>query len=162
MNKTNEYYKNKRKITAKELIGSKYAGKSLDEIKDNIISAFSIICNDTIENGVDVLLSDEKTHHFSMKIQDQINIMMLIKLVNIDDAYIPYHEDGDVYKYYSSSDFQKIVSAMESHKLFHLSYFASLKKYIRSLSNLNDIININYGDDIPELFCSEVLNDFCE
>ena len=46
---------------------------------------------------------------------------------------------------------------MENCIEFQTTYFNSLRDYIESMTDINDICAIEYGADIPEAYQSEVL-----
>jgi hypothetical protein len=48
---------------------------------------------------------------------------------------------------------------MNDWKLYNTSYFSDLKNYINSLRSISKIDSIEYGDEIPEKYQSEVYKD---
>lgn len=131
---------------------------TVDYVKEIKIKEMSQKCNSIITNGVDVTLSDEKTHHFSLTIYDQIMISKLADKAKNGENALPWHEDNGECKFYSAEDILILSNAMEMLITYNQTYFNSLKQYIRSLSDINEINKVDYGRDIPDEYKSDVLN----
>lgn len=123
------------------------------------IAAMSAACNAAITGGVDVELSDGITYHFRLTEEDQINLYTIKAMADAGVEKIPYHADDGWCQYYSAADALAIADAATSWKLYHQSYFNSLKQYILSLETAEEIDAVTYGMDIPEQFQSDVLKD---
>lgn len=117
----------------------------------------SATCNKIITNGFDAILSDGENHHFSLTIQDQLNLITLSSMVAAGETVIPYHADGELCKGYSVEDITTIINTATSFKTYHVTYFNSLKVYIDSMHDINEVNNVVYGIDIPEEYQSDVL-----
>lgn len=113
-------------------------------------------CNNIIFAGIDVVLSDEETHHFSLTEYDQLNLFKLETLARSGQEALPYHEDGELCKFYPAVDIIAIANAATQYITYHTTYFNSLKAYINSLRSLNTISKVTYGMDIPEKYQSDV------
>lgn len=132
-------------------------GEPLITIKEKKIAEMSTACREAIIEGFDVILSDGKKRHFSMTVEDQLNINSLYGLLSSGMTAVPYHADGDACEYFSADDFQIIAQMAASHKTFHESYFNSLKTFINSKRTASTIEAITYGVVIPEQYQSDVL-----
>lgn len=128
-------------------------------VKKTKIAEMEKECQNYIINGIDVTLSDGKSHHFSLSIQDQLNIAALSAQLQSGVSFIPYHADGELCQYFTNEEMQQIVMCAIAHKTYHISYFNSLKNYISSLRSIEKISNIKYGVEIPEKYQSDVLKD---
>lgn len=135
---------------------------TLEFIKENKTKEMSNVCNQTITNGFDIVLSDNETHHFSLTIQDQLNLITLSSLVSAGQTEIPYHADGELCKYYSNSDILQIIAKATEFKTYHVTYYNSLKVYIESIDNIEDVSRIEYGVNIPVEYQSEILKGIIE
>lgn len=121
------------------------------------VAEMSSICNQSIINGVDVKLTDGKTYHFSLTSDDQLNLStMLIKLVTGTEVF-GYHNDNGDCEFYSKEDVAIITKASEDWKLYHVTYFNSLRKYIRSIKTVKEVREVYYGMSIPEEYQTPVL-----
>lgn len=125
-------------------------------IKESKIKEMKAECNKAITNGFDIKLSDGNTYHFSLTIQDQLNLITSAQMVSDGTEEIPYHADGELCKYYASIDMEKIIEKANAFKTYHVAYFNSLKAYINSLRSIDKVAAISYGDGIPSKYQSEV------
>lgn len=150
-------------VVAKEIDAKKSQSSSeevdvnqLSYVKSAKINKLRADCQNAIVSGFDLELSDG-IHHFSMETTDQLEIQRLISNGNNGD--VPYHADGESFKYYPFADILKIYNTMNDWKLYNTSYFSDLKNYINSLRSISKIDSIEYGDEIPEKYQSEVYKD---
>jgi hypothetical protein len=130
---------------------------TIDFIKTSKIAEMNYLCNKTITNGFDVVLSDDNSYHFSLTTQDQLNLITLSSMVESGETQIPYHADGEPCKFYSVEDISAIITKATEFKTYHVSYFNSLKTYINSMETKEEIAVVIYGIEIPEEYQSEVL-----
>lgn len=130
---------------------------TLDYLKTQKIKEMSYYCNQAIVNGFDVELSDGRTHHFSLTVQDQLNLITLSSLAASGVDNIPYHADGELCEFFSVNDIQMIVRAATELKTYHTTYYNSLKLFIQSLVDRDDVANVIYGANIPDEYKSDVL-----
>ena len=117
----------------------------------------SKICHDTIVNGIDVILSDGESHHFSLEIEDQIKIQALALKAQNGAETLFWHEDDKPCQFYSASDIMTIYEALETIQTFETTWFNSLKMYIMSMDTVEQISAVTYRMDIPVEYQSEVL-----
>lgn len=127
----------------------------IDYLKEIIISKLSKECKKTIENGFDLRLRDD-TYHFSLDTQDQLNLISLNAMAQTED-FIPYHADGETCIFYTANEINQIVAAANKFKVYHTTYYNSLKNYVNALDNVDDIAAIEYGTPIPDAYKSDVL-----
>lgn len=130
---------------------------TVEFIKNVKLNEISSICNKVITGGFDVELSDEKTYHFSLTTQDQLNLTTLSAMVQSGEKEIPYHADGELCKFYSAADVMTIISTATAFKTYQVTYHNALKLYVESLNTIEEINGVTYGMDIPEDYQSDVL-----
>lgn len=135
---------------------------TLSAARNKKIEEMSNICEQSIISGFDIILSDGLSHHFTLNIYDQLKISKLNDRAVAGVEFLPYHADGEVCKYYSKEDIIAVNNLMEQLVEYHTTYFNSMKVYISNLFNVETILNLNYGDNIPEEYCSIVLKDMLE
>ena len=123
------------------------------------IAEMSATCKGTILKGFSLVLSDGEEHRFSLTAEDQENIEQMRSDINSGETMIPYHADGELFKYLSREDASAVIAEKRHYILYHTAYFNSLKAYIHSLETINAISVIEYGADIPVEYQSEVLKD---
>ncbi len=146
-------------VEAPEILPDPDVEITVDFVKKAKIAEMSNDCNRMITSGFDVVLSDNESHHFSLTIQDQLNLITLSSLAASGETVIPYHADGELCRGYSVEDINLIVTAATEFKTYHVTYFNSLKAYIEKLSDISQINQIEYGSDIPAEYQSEVLRN---
>lgn len=130
---------------------------TVEYLKSSKIAEMKNICNKTIESGIDVVMSDDTTHHFSLTTQDQLNLITLSSMISAGETEISYHADGELCKFYSAEDIATVIRAATDHKSYHIAYFNSLKWYIGSMDAIEEISAVKYGMAIPNEFQSEPL-----
>ena len=129
---------------------------TVDYAKTLKIKEMNQTCQNTIFAGIDVVLSDDKSHHFSLTEYDQVNLFKLETLAHSGEEILPYHEDDKPCQFFSAADIITIANAATSYVTYHTTYTNSLKSYIKSLRSLNTIARVYYGIEIPEKYQSEV------
>lgn len=132
------------------------AGATISLIQEEKIKELNRYCHNTIEEGVDVILSDNQTHHFSLTTQDQLNLITLSSMLDTTEL-IPYHADGELCNFYTAEDMKAIIAAATQHKIYHTTYFNAAKNYINHLNDNATILAFHYGDPIPEQYQTDVL-----
>ena len=130
---------------------------TVDFVRKNKLAEMSKACNDAIENGFDIALSDGIVHHFSMTIQDQLNLTTMDLMVQAGETDIPYHADGELYQYFNAGDAKAIVQMANKWKTYNVAYHNSLKNWINNIQDAVMIGELEYGTSIPAEYCSIVL-----
>lgn len=130
---------------------------TIEYVRESKINEMSRTCNQVIEAGFDITLSDNLQHHFSLTTQDQLNLISLSSMAANGMEAIPYHADGEICKFYSAADISEIVSQATAFKIYHTTYYNALKNYINSLETIEEIAAITYGTVLPEEYQSDVL-----
>lgn len=129
---------------------------TVDYAKTLKIKEMNQTCQNTIFSGIDVVLSDGESHHFSLTEYDQVNLFKLETLARSGVENLPYHEDDKPCQFFAAEDIIAIANAATSYVTYHTTYTNSLKSYIKSLRSLNTIARVFYGIEIPEKYQSEV------
>ena len=136
--------------------------RSLQFVKDKKIEYMSYLCHQTIENGILITLSDGLEHRFSLTENDQTNLMERQAQLMAGATQVSYHADGELCAYYSAEDMTAIIQANIFHKDYQTTYFNSLKHYINSMTDKNEVSAVEYGIEIPEQYQSQPLKDLLE
>lgn len=137
--------------------------------RKNKIAEMSDMSEQIIHQGTDITLSDGKTYHFSFSDQDQYQIGFLATSAktaqmlesmgmptNETGADYPWHADGDDCIFYSREDMLTIGAAMHNFIIYHNSYFHALRNYIEQMNNPLKIMEIQYGTEVPKMYCGDV------
>ena len=133
------------------------AQNELEFVREAKIERMSQVCHQTIVNGIDVVLSDGESHHFSLEIEDQIKIQALAMKAQNGTETLFWHEDDKPCQFYSASDILKIYAALEECQVYQTTYFNSLKMYLMAMDTVEEIGAVTYGMEIPVEYQSEVL-----
>jgi len=133
---------------------------TVDYVKNVKILDMSIECNKTITDGFDITLSDGNLYHFSLSMEDQINLLNINNTINTSNDKIIYHADGERCRYFSREDMKMIIDKALKFKTYHTTYFNGLKSYIQSLNDIIVINNITYGIKLPDKFTHVFLTEY--
>lgn len=133
---------------------------TLKEVIEQKVSEMNVGQQQAIQSGVDVLLTNGVSEHFTLKDQDQTSLMGLQTRVLAGDEYIPWHNsnESEHCKFYSNADMALITSAAMYHVTYHVTYFRDLRIYIRSMQTKEEVEAVYYGMEIPIQFQSEPLS----
>lgn len=115
----------------------------LQKVKADKISILSSICCENIEKGVEY--NGEK---FSYKIEDQGNLEKSCNYAMTTSLDAPYHADGCPCRLYSKEDLFMIYQMQTTNLTHNETYFNQLKMYILSLTDVNEIEAIYYGQEL--------------
>lgn len=129
--------------------------RTIEFVKRSKINEMSNTCKNTIEAGFDLEIRGE-IKHFSLDTQDQLNLMSL-GIMAQTQSLIPYHADGEECIFYTDQEINNIVDSANAFKIYHTTYYNSLKNYINALETIEEISIIEYGIDIPEEYQTDVL-----
>lgn len=128
-------------------------------VKTSKIAEMSHTCEAVLTNGIDIVLSDNNTYHFSLTTQDQLNLITLSTMIAGGQEMVPYHADSELCRYYSATDMLNVIQKATEFKSFQVTYFNSLRAYIESMNSVRAIGAVQYGIDIPEEYQSDVLKE---
>lgn len=139
--------------------GADASAFGIEEIRLNKLAEISALCTSTIYAGVDVELSDG-VQHFSLTEKDQINLFGKQAQLATGADKLEYHQDGSPCKFYSAEDMTQIITAAMAHVSFQTTYCNSMNMWVKGCVKASEIAAINYGDNIPEEYQSEVLKEY--
>ena len=132
---------------------------TLEEAKEMKVAEMEAVKQQLIQEGFDVILADGTTEHFTLTIEEQIELSALQQKVKDGVPQLPWHieDESEHCKFYANEDMALIVEAAFAHKSWHRTYFQDLRIYIRSLGSKEAVEAVTYGMDIPEDSRSEPL-----
>lgn len=119
--------------------------QNLQNIISLKINEINNACNNGIVTGIDY--NDE---HFSNSLEDQNNIDNLFNIVKSSGGTlaVPYHADGKGCRLYSAEDIYNIYKLQKKNTIHHTSYANQLKLYVKSLTTVEEIKNVVYGQEL--------------
>ena len=129
----------------------------LSEYKDAKHEELSCDCQEVIESGVDVTLTDGTVEHFALSAEDQTNLIGKTVELNGTGESFCYHCDGSPCKYYSRQDMQKICTEALSFITYQTTYVNSAFQWVKGCTKASELAEITYGVEIPEQYKSDVL-----
>lgn len=132
---------------------------TLDELKTAKKQEVSAACEQTIASGIDVQLPGG-VEHFSLTANDQINLIGSQAAVTAGEQQIAYHEDGKPCRYYTPEEIGLIVQQTMFWIGYHRTYCNSINMWIQAVTGKEDLQEIYYGADVPEVYQSDVLKDY--
>lgn len=130
----------------------------IEEYKMAKIETMCSICNFCITSGIDV--NDE---HYSLTTEDQLNItrLGLQAMDERDSSILVYHADTKPARVYSKQEMEYIYHKAVIWINYHITYFNLLKQYIETLTNVLDVLAVNYLMDLPEEYMTQ-LNEYVD
>jgi len=129
----------------------------LSEYKDAKHEELSCDCQEVIQYGVDVTLTDGTVEHFALTAEDQTNLIGKTVELNGTGESFCYHCDGSPCKYYSRQDMQKICTEALSFITYQTTYVNSAFQWVKGCTKASELAEITYGVEIPEQYKSDVL-----
>lgn len=132
---------------------------TLEDLQESKVAEMNMAQQGIIAAGVDVVLTDGTTEHFTLEDHDQTSLVGLQSQVAAGEENIPWHTSNEAEhcKFYSNKDMKKITATAMAYVTWHVTYFRDLRIYIRSLESKEDVEKVTYGMDIPEAYQSEPL-----
>lgn len=142
-------------ISVEDMIEIVGEGNALSVVMAAKLAEISKVCNAVIVAGVDITLGDE-TVHFNLSIEDQSNINNLFRVVELGGTEYPYQADGGVCRIYSAQEIAQIYLAAQTLITTQTTYHNTLKAYVQSLSDADDIKAVYYGMELPDEYAQEM------
>lgn len=132
---------------------------TLEEVQEAKVSEMNVAQQQIVAHGCEVELTDGTKERFTLTTNDQLSLNALSVKTLEGMQIVPWHPaDESVHcKFYSEEDMKKITDACMNWVAYHVTYFRDLRIYIRSLQDKDSINAIQYGDNIPTEYQSEVL-----
>ena len=96
---------------------------TIDYVRSAKLAELKCKCNKAITEGFDMELSDGETRHFTLSLDDQINLLT---------------------QAYFSEDMQQVIVVMNNFKVKHMNYLKELEDYVNSLTNIEEIAKVAY------------------
>lgn len=129
---------------------------SIDNIKAQKLNELSAICNETIYSGIDVETT-EGIEHFSLEIEDQINISAQATAVRNGAIEVPYHADDKGCRMFSVEEMLAVEAHAYMYKTFNTTYFNKLKTWVLRCETVEEINSILYGSELPDDLDAELV-----
>ena len=132
---------------------------TLEEIQESKVLEMELMKQQVVNSGIDVELLDGTTKHFPLDNDSLLYMMGLKAMVDEGSEQIPWHTDdeNEPCEFYSNANMKKIMSEAMAFITWNETWIKDLVRYIRSLTNKEDVQAITYSTEIPVEYQSEVL-----
>lgn len=117
-------------------------------IKETKLKELSGACNNAINAGTKVQLSEETTESFTYGLVDQSNISEMFNAVLLGATEYPYHANNDNCRMYSAQDIMTIYATLSTYKTGQTTYHNQLKQYVKTLTTQEEIEAVTYGQEL--------------
>ena len=126
---------------------------TIDELKDYKIGLINTAGSQDIYSGDFVELSDKTTKIFSYSQHDQANLESYLALIlaadDRENLYIAYHGQNETCRQYNYIDIVLIYFTLSMKKLRVFTYVNMLRDWIKTMSDIEQVKNIQYGTALP-------------
>lgn len=112
------------------------------------IEELSVACNNAINAGTQVQLSDGSTESFTYGLVDQSNVSEMFNAVLLGANEYPYHANDDDCRMYSAQDIVTIYATLSAFKTGQTTYHNQLKRYTKVLTSQEEIEAVTYGQEL--------------
>ena len=121
---------------------------SLINIQSQKLNELSQSCEQIIYGGINVQTSIG-LEHFSLTLEDQINIQNQVSMVLQGATQVPYHADNTTCRMFNAEEITAIGTIAISFKTYHTTYFNKLKQLVLECITVEEVMNITYGMALP-------------
>ena len=104
----------------------------------------SDICNKIIENGI-----THNSAQYSLDVYDQIMISELRQMA-VNGNIVKYHANKSECRIYEAEEFLSLANTAAAYIDFHRTYFNRLRSDINDMTDINDVISVQYGQELSE------------
>lgn len=133
---------------------------TLDELRPAKRREVAAECERIIYAGVNVTLADGSVEHYSLTIEDQLNLFGKQLQVSSGQSQIEYHADGQPCRYYTAADMQAIIQTAMWHVSYHTTYCNAINMWIAGVETAEALQEVFYGADVPQEYQSDVLQAY--
>lgn len=119
--------------------------KSLRDAKNAELSA---TCQQVIYAGLNIQFSTEVTEHFNYNELDQLNIKEMFDAVRMGATMYPYQSEDGSCRVYTAEEIVMVYQALAGNKTGNITYYHQLKEYVNSLTTIEDINAVVYGQEL--------------
>lgn len=120
----------------------------IDSIRESKLIELSNACNDAINAGTQVQLSDGSTESFTYDLADQSNISEMFNAVLLGATEYPYHANDDGCRMYSAQDIVAIYVTMSIFKTAQTTYHNQLKRHVKAMEGVAEVEAVTYGQEL--------------
>ena len=132
---------------------------SLEELRTYKLQKVSEDCSADIYAGDTITLPDGSSQHFNYNMHDQLNLdeLFILCLVAPEIETLPYHQTYSDSRFYDKNSIITIVSTLMLRKTQLITYCNQLAQYIRSITDRDELMEVEYGMELPEEYQDKVV-----
>lgn len=119
---------------------------TLEEVREEKIKEFNTICNQTIETGQDITLSDGTVMHFDYTQYNQMNMTDGANLALTTKESVPYYDSNNNCHLFSAIDIVTIYATCKGYVTYMLTLDHHLEAMIRRMENKDDIKSLIFAE----------------
>lgn len=116
-------------------------------IKESKIKELRIMNDQAIDAGTTVTLSTSE-ENFTYTLADQSNISEMFMAVIMGATEYSYHQNGESCRMFNAGDIMTLYGTLSMYKTGLLTYFNQLKNYVGTLTSVEDIQAVTYGQEL--------------
>lgn len=120
----------------------------VETVREAKIEELSTACDNAINAGTQVQLSDGSIEPFTYGLADQNNISEMFNAVLLGATEYPYHANDDDCRMYSAQDIVAIYATLSAFKTGQTTYHNQLKRYTKTLTAQEEIEAVAYGQEL--------------
>lgn len=120
--------------------------ETLEEVRKAKIAEFNTICNQTIEAGQDITLSDGTVMHFDYTQYNQMNMTDGANLALSTKESIPYYDSNNNCYLFKAIDMITIYATCKGYITYMLTLDHHLESMIKRMENKDDIKSLTFSE----------------
>lgn len=119
---------------------------TLEEIRETKIKEFNTLCNQTIEAGQDITLSDGTVMHFDYTQYNQMNMSDGANMALSTKESVPYYDSNNNCYLFKAIDMVTIYATCKGYVTYMLTLDHHLEAMIRRMENKEDIAALTFSE----------------
>ena len=119
---------------------------TLEEVREEKINEFNTICNQTIEAGQDITLSDGTVMHFDYTQYSQMNMSDGANMALSTKESVPYYDSNNNCYLFKAIDMVTIYATCKGYVTYMLTLDHHLEAMIRRMENKEDIAALTFSE----------------
>lgn len=116
-------------------------------VKESKITELRVMNDQAIDAGTTIALSTGE-ENFTYTLADQSNISEMFTAVVMGATEYSYHQNGESCRMFNAGDIMTLYGTLSMYKTGLLTYFNQLKNYVGTLTSVEDIQAVTYGQEL--------------
>lgn len=120
---------------------------TLEEVRETKIKEFNTLCNQIIEAGQDITLSDGTVMHFDYTQYNQMNMSDGANMALSTKESVPYYDSNNNCYLFNAIDIVTIYATCKGYVTYMLTLDHHLEAMIRRMESKEDIAALTFSED---------------